>query len=92
MSEKISCSNCRFARRVRMSPHSLEKNLTCRFFPPQNVVMATPQGPQLIGSGFAVVADTMWCFQFRRAENLAEIDGEDAPKLVLDSIQSKLNG
>lgn len=85
MSENISCANCRFARRVRMSPHSLEKNLTCRFFPPQNVVMATNQGPQLIGSGFAVVSETMWCFQFRRAEGL-EVDSENPPELgVADS-------
>lgn len=83
--ETISCSHCRFARRVLMSPQSLQRQLTCRFFPPQNVIAMTNQGPQLIGSGFAVVSDSMWCFQFRRAEGL-EIDSENPPELgVIDS-------
>lgn len=78
--EKISCAQCRFARRVRMNPADLTKQLTCRFFPPQNVFLQTNQGPQLIGSGFPVVADAMWCFQFRRSDGL-DVDSENPPNL-----------
>jgi len=88
--DKIACAHCRFARRVRMNPADLHKQLTCRFFPPQNVFTYTNQGPQLIGSGFPIVADVMWCFQFRRAEGL-EVDSESPPELGVGNSEKLLS-
>lgn len=94
--EKVACINCRFARLVRMSPSDLRKQLTCRFLPPQNVIATGPNGPVLLGSGFATVTEHTWCFQFSRAESRAEVEGEHAPestaKLIAGNGKSILNG
>lgn len=90
-SQTVACAQCKFARRVRMSPNDLQKQLVCRFLPPQNIIGFTPQGPVLIGSGFAAVQENQWCFQFSRAASREEIEGESAPKLLLNGEKTILN-
>lgn len=92
MDNAVACIHCRFARLVRMSPSDLRKQLTCRLFPPQNVIATGPNGPILLGSGFATVAENQWCFQFSRAETREEIEAESAPKLLNGDGKSILNG
>lgn len=78
----ISCAQCFFSRVVRVHPQSLEKVRVCKWGPPTPILAMTQNGPTLLPSTQAPVTDSQWCFQFRPAENMEEISGDAAPKLL----------
>jgi hypothetical protein len=86
-----ACSRCKFARIVPNTQNPLEKVLVCYFLPPTPMLAMTQHGPVLLPSTHAPVMGDAWCFQFQRAENLAEISSTSAPKLLGSEGKSILN-
>lgn len=68
---EIACKNCFFARALRMG-NSLQRQLTCKRFPPNATVLLTNAGPQF-ATASAAVHEQDWCFEFRpRPENFSD--------------------
>jgi len=89
--DMAACSRCKFARIVPNSQNPLEKVLVCYFLPPTPIVAMTANGPLLLPSTHAPVMMDAWCFQFQVAENPAEIESREAPKLLTRDGKSILN-
>lgn len=57
-----NCTNCAFAMKENLPPPNIGSQFSCKFMPPQMVVMPSPQGAQLV-TMFPVVNERMLCNQ-----------------------------
>ena len=79
-----ACQRCKYARLIASVQNPLEKVLVCFFLPPTPMLAMTQHGPMLMPSTHSPVMANEWCFQFSASENLAQIEGNAAPKMFGD--------